>query len=145
MIQTRRILIADDEEEIRHLISRVLVGAGFEVNVAANGEQAWNDLHHEHYDLLVTDDEMPQLKGITLVERIRREGLSLPVIIASGSFSVDWGQTTPELHIAAVLPKPFDLFKLLDIIRSTLRSADEQDHGDRETLPERNPSLRPTR
>jgi CheY-like chemotaxis protein len=87
-IRGRRILVADDEG-MRRLISSVLAGVGFAVNAAADGEQAWEQLHHEHYDLLVTDNEMPRLAGIKLIERMREEGMGIPIIIASGSLSAE--------------------------------------------------------
>lgn len=59
----RRILVADDDEAIRYLISTVLADAGFDVNAASDGQQAWEALLHEHYDLLVTDSHMPRLTG----------------------------------------------------------------------------------
>ena len=74
----RRILVADDDEGTRHLISAVLAGAGFDVNAAADGQQAWEALLHEHYDLLVTDNEMPRLTGIQLIERICEAGIACP-------------------------------------------------------------------
>ena len=106
--------MADDDEGIRQLISTVLAHAGFEVNAASDGQQAWEALLHEHYDLLVTDNEMPRLPGIKLIERIREEGMSLPVIIASGTFPVERVRNDPQLQIAAVLPKPFRIPELLE-------------------------------
>ena len=120
--RTRRILVADDDEGIRHLISTVLARAGFDVNAAANGQQAWEALLHEHYDLLVTDNEMPQLAGMELIERIREAGMSLPVILASGTLSVERGRDYPPRPIAAVFPKPFDIFELLNAVRHVLQA-----------------------
>ena len=130
--RVQRILVADDEEDIRHLISSVLAGDGFDVNTASDGEQAWEALLHEHYDLLVTDNEMPRLMGIKLIERIRKEGMSLPVIMASGSLSVEGVRDYAELQIAAVIPKPFDICEFLTIVRIALRVSGEDataDHG----------------
>ena len=130
--RVQRILVADDEEDIRHLISSVLAGDGFNVNTASDGEQAWKALLHEHYDLLVTDNEMPRLTGIKLIERIRKEGMSLPVILASGSLSVEEVRDYAELQIAAVIPKPFDVYEFLTIVRIALRVSGEDataDHG----------------
>jgi DNA-binding NtrC family response regulator len=124
-VVTKRILVADDDEGIRHLISSALADDGFAVNAASDGEQAWEALHHEHYDLLVTDNEMPRLAGIKLIERIRKEGMSLPVIIASGTCSVERVRNDPQLQIAAVIPKPFDLLELLDTVRHALQESGE--------------------
>jgi CheY-like chemotaxis protein len=121
--RAQKILVVDDDEDIRLLISSVLTAAGFEVKVVSDGEQAWEGLLHERYDLLVTDLEMPRLPGMRLIEQIREAGMSLPVIIASGSFSLERVFSCPQLQIAAVIPKPFDILELLDTVRQVLRRA----------------------
>ena len=108
-------------------------GDGFDVNAAADGEEAWEALQHEHYDLLVTDNEMPRLTGIKLIERIRDAGMSLPVIVASGFFSTEGVRDYPQLQIAAVIPKPFDIWEFLKIVRITLRVSGEDATTDRGT------------
>jgi len=119
----QRILIADDDECMRDLVSLALTGDGYDVSATADGEQAWTELHHEHYDLLLTDNDMPRLQGLKLVERMRCEGMSLPVIIASGTCSGSAHEMVPELQIAAVLPKPFELSELLETVEGALRLA----------------------
>jgi CheY-like chemotaxis protein len=116
----RRILVADDDEVIRYLISTILDDADFNVDAASDGQQAWESLLHEHYDLLVTDNQMPRLAGIDLIERIRDAGRSLPVIVASGTFPVEQVRNDPQLQIAAVLPKPFCTSELLNTVRHVL-------------------------
>ena len=120
LIFAQRILVADDDPVIRRLISDVLVNNGFTVNTVSNGEQAWEALHHDHYDLLVTDNEMPHLTGIKLIERMHKAGMSLPVIIASGSFSVESLRDYPHLQIEAVIPKPFNKLEFLDTVKNVL-------------------------
>jgi CheY-like chemotaxis protein len=120
--RTRRILVADDDALIRQLMSSALSENGFEVNAVSDGEQAWDALCHEHYDLLVTDNEMPRLTGLKLVERIRDAGMSLPVIVASGTFSVERARNDPQLQFAAVIPKPFGLLEMLDAVKNVLAS-----------------------
>jgi CheY-like chemotaxis protein len=120
-----RILIADDDECIRELVTVALTRDGYDVSATADGEQAWTEMHHEHYDLLLTDNEMPRLQGVQLIERMRHEGLSLPVIVTSGTFSLHGNQTAPELDIAAVLPKPFELSELLKLVQDALHPAVE--------------------
>ena len=121
-IHPRRILVADDHEFIRQLVSTALVEDGFAVDCAADGEEAWEALRHEHYDLLVTDNEMPRLAGVNLIERIRSEGMSLPVIIASGTFPVERVRSDPQLQIAGALTKPFGIPQLLDSVHLVLPS-----------------------
>ena len=123
-LHPRRILVAEDEL-LRQLISSVLVDDGFAVDTAADGQEAWEALRDGHYDLLVTDNEMPHLPGIKLVERIREEGMSLAVIIASGTFPLVRMRNDPQLQIAAVLPKPFGTGELLNTVRQVLQASCE--------------------
>ena len=120
-IRKRRILVADDEEGIRHLLSVALTLAGFDVNLASDGEEAWDALSHEHYDLLITDNDMPRLAGMKLIERIRETGMPLPVIIASGSLSTASARESPQLRISAVLSKPFAIPELMTEVRGVFQ------------------------
>ena len=129
----QKILVADDEEDIRHLISSILAGDGFAVNAASDGEQAWEALLHEHYDLLVTDNEMPRLTGIKLIERIRDAGMSLPIAMVTGSMSVEGMRNYAQLQIAAVIPKPFDICEFLTIVRIALRVSRKEAAADQGT------------
>ena len=115
-----RILVADDEESIRQLISSILTDAGFEVGTAADGQEAWEALLCQHYDLLITDNEMPRLAGIELIKRMRWAGMITPVIIASGALSQASVSGFLRSQIAALLHKPFGIFELLTAVRHTL-------------------------
>jgi CheY-like chemotaxis protein len=121
----QRILVADDYEDARKLISKTLVCAGYEVDTAADGEAAWEALQHEHYDLLVTDNEMPRLAGMELVERIRKAGMSLPIIMASGALPEKGLRDHEHLQIAAAFTKPFDFWDFLHAVGKALRESVE--------------------
>lgn len=121
--QPRRILIADDDGACRELFAKVLAREGYCVREVADGEAAWVELHREHYDLLVTDNEMPKLSGVALIERMRQTGMNLPVVVASGSFSVEEARSKPDLQIAEILSKPFALEDLSEVVRDVLEGA----------------------
>jgi DNA-binding NtrC family response regulator len=125
LIRARRILIAEDDDIIRWIISNTLADDGYTVDATADGEEAWETLRHDAYDLLVTDNEMPRLTGIKLIERVRKAGMSLPVIVASGTFPMDRARDYPQLQIAAVIPKPFRKLEFLDAVRNVLSSNDD--------------------
>jgi CheY-like chemotaxis protein len=115
-----RILLAEDDPIICRLLSDLLVEDHFMVDVAFDGEQAWEALTHNHYDLLITDNQMPHLTGLELIERLRNEGMSLPVVVASGSFSLQSARRYPQLQITAVIPKPFGNVEFLKTVRNAL-------------------------
>jgi CheY-like chemotaxis protein len=144
-VRPRRILVADDDEAIRDLISTALAGAGFEVKAASDGQLAWEALVHERYDLLVTDNEMPHLPGIELIERIRDRGISVPIIIASGSFPMEKVREHPELQIAAALPKPFRIIELLNAVRQVFQPSIRNATADQRAPDRRQASLQSIR
>jgi DNA-binding response OmpR family regulator len=121
----RRILVADDDTFVRQAIFNALTRAGFDVNACSDGQQAWNTLLQDRYDLVVTDNEMPGLTGMQLIERIREAGLSLPIIVASGSLTTEGVTDYAQLHISAVLAKPFDIQELLTLVKVALRASSD--------------------
>lgn len=79
------ILVVDDSHTVREMERRLLVRSGYTVSTAQNGQEAWNLLRLNEYDLLISDVDMPQMNGIELVTRVRanpRLG-RMPVIILS--------------------------------------------------------------
>jgi DNA-binding NtrC family response regulator len=122
LIHARRILIAEDDDVIRWILSNTLADDGYVVSDAADGEEAWEALRHDAYDLLVTDNEMPRLTGLKLIERVRKAGMTLPVIVASGTFSAESVRDYPQLQIAAAIPKPFGKLEFLDAVRNVFSS-----------------------
>jgi two-component system sensor histidine kinase and response regulator WspE len=79
------ILVVDDSHTVREMERRLLVRAGYRVTTAQNGQEAWNLLRLNDYDLLVSDVDMPQMNGIELVTKVRENPRlgRMPVIILS--------------------------------------------------------------
>ncbi len=83
--RSKRVLVVDDSISVRELERQLLAAAGYEVEVAIDGEDAWLTLQHSEFDLMVTDVDMPRLDGIALTRSVRQESRlrNLPVIIVS--------------------------------------------------------------
>ncbi len=81
----KRILAVDDSLTVRELERKLLQSQGYIVETAVDGMDAWNTIRHGHYDLLVTDVDMPRMDGIELVTLIRKDPKlrTLPVMIVS--------------------------------------------------------------
>ena len=84
-----RILVVEDEPDIRRLNAEVLKSFGYEVDTAEDGMAGWKTLHAvrhapESYALLITDHDMPGLTGLALVKKLRAARMALPVIMATG-------------------------------------------------------------
>ncbi|MDB6129982.1 MAG: Single-stranded DNA-binding protein [Verrucomicrobiales bacterium] len=80
-----RILVVDDSLTVRELERKLLEARGYQVDVAVDGMEGWNSLRTTHYDLVVTDVDMPRMDGIALVTLIRKDSRfqELPVMIVS--------------------------------------------------------------
>ncbi|HEY9600775.1 MAG TPA: hybrid sensor histidine kinase/response regulator [Allocoleopsis sp.] len=83
--QPQRILVVDDSITVREVERKLLENHGYQVDIAVNGMDAWNAIRTGHYDLVVTDVDMPRLNGIELVSQMKSHPSlkSLPVIIVS--------------------------------------------------------------
>ncbi|QJA05510.1 hybrid sensor histidine kinase/response regulator [Thermosulfurimonas marina] len=81
--EPRRILYAEDSTFYAGLVRNYLEAAGFEVDLASNGREAWEKLQQESYDLLITDIEMPEMDGIELAKKVRSDERfrNLPVMV----------------------------------------------------------------
>ncbi len=77
-----RILLAEDSTFYRNLLSSYLTGAGYEVVEAEDGQKAWEIFQSDHFDLVITDIEMPRMNGFELTRKIRNEGANedIPII-----------------------------------------------------------------
>jgi CheY-like chemotaxis protein len=117
------VLFVDDDPAIRALGKAVLTRAGYAVDFAADGAEAWEALAAMDYDLLVTDHQMPRMTGLELAVQVRRAGMRLPIIMTSGSFDPTREVACAWLNLAAFLPKPFTIGSLLDAVARVLPSA----------------------
>jgi CheY-like chemotaxis protein len=120
---TRRfILVADDDASLRDTVAQVLIDAGFETDTARDGEEAWQAITKTKYDLLITDHEMPRLKGLELVERLRTFPDAPSCILISGSLPRAEWILKETVYPAAFLAKPFTVPELIETIFSLLGS-----------------------
>jgi two-component system response regulator MprA len=119
-----RILVVDDDPLIRRFDIEVLVRSGYEVDAAADGAAAWQALNADSYDLLVTDNDMPNVSGLELLKKLRAARMALPVIMATGTMPKEEFNRHPWLRPAATLLKPYTVEELLGIVTEVLRTAD---------------------
>lgn len=109
------IVIAEDDDDIRAILTDVLVSEGYRVLDASDGAAALDLVEREQPDLLLTDNMMPQLAGVDLIARIyARQGQELPIILLSAA------PPGPVPTPARFLAKPFDLTQLLGLVRNLL-------------------------
>jgi DNA-binding response OmpR family regulator len=120
----QRILVAEDDEDIRRLNAEVLSSSGYKVDAAADGAIAWDTLKLNNYDLLVTDHKMPKLTGVELLKKMRAARIALPVILISGTIPTKELSRHPWLQIDATLLKPYSPDELLAVVKKVLFATD---------------------
>ena len=122
------ILYVDDDAAVRHLYGKILLQAGYGVDLAGDGHAGWEALQRKKYELLITDHDMPQLTGLELAVRARGAGMELPIIIASGCTWLANTDAYAWLRLSPSLQKPFTPDDLLQTVEAVLLAAPVADH-----------------
>ena len=117
-----RVLIVDDERDMRELLARMLEGVGFEVVKASSGEEALGVADTTRVDLVITDLWMPGINGVELLQELDRRHLGAEVIVLSGHVTEGTRQKMDSLGAFAVLTKPFEPRELLSTVREAVKS-----------------------
>ena len=113
-----RILIADDEEGLRELLTDLLTEEGYAAESVTNGSAVLERLEAgENYDLLLLDLKMPGVSGIDLLERLRAAGNMVPVIMVTGYGTSSSAIRAMQIGAYDYLMKPFDNEEVLVVIR----------------------------
>lgn len=116
-----RILVVEDEKRILDFVERGLTGAGYQVDLAENGRTAIDKLHSVDYDLLILDLMLPDMDGLTVLEKSRNRKVNPPVLILSARGDVDDRVKGLEQGADDYLVKPFAFVELLARVRALLR------------------------
>jgi len=122
-----RVLIIDDDEQIRVLLEQMMQWAGFEVAVAENGKIAMRLQQENPADLVITDLIMPEQEGLETISRLKKEYKGIKIIAISGG-----GRIGPEAYLPAALElgadkvfsKPFDVQEIVDTVQRLLNPSE---------------------
>lgn len=135
-MSTSKVLVVDDEEDIRALIQEILSDEGHSVTVAADAGEARAARAKNDFDLVLLDIWMPDTDGITLLREWSESGqLGCPVVIMSGHGTVDAAVEATRLGAFDFVEKPLSLAKLLRTVEAALESADKQSRSVYAALP----------
>jgi DNA-binding NtrC family response regulator len=121
---TRQILVIDDDPAVRELVARTIERAGFRADTAKDGENGWDALRNAAYDLVITDNEMPGLTGLKLIERIRSVSIEPPCILISGNPTEVDSILIERVGPCAFLAKPFLPAVLIETVYGLLLHGD---------------------
>lgn len=116
-----RVLAIDDDRLIRMELELVLGREGLDVDTAASGADALACLGRQHYDLVVTDMDLPDATGLEVLRRIRRADPAIRVILLTGSSSLVSADEAAAAGAVALVLKPFEFQELLREVRHALQ------------------------
>ena len=114
------VMVVDDEEKVRHYLSRLLEKRGFQVAAAADGQAALSLLAQQDFDIVLLDVLMPGMDGLSVLKEIKRRKPLTEVIIVTGNASVDIGVTGLQLGATDYLLKPINLESLFTCMHEAL-------------------------
>ena len=117
MSSSIKLLIVDDEVKFLESIAQRLEMRDFDVTTATNGPDAVDIAKDEKFDLALLDLKMPGMDGQQVLEILKKEHRFLEVIILTGHGSVDSAVECTKLGAFSYLPKPYELDKLLEVLR----------------------------
>lgn len=114
-VEGGHVLLTDDDEGLRIVLSIALRGKGFAVDVAANSTEALQKFREGHYDWVITDIDMPGMNGLELVKQVKEIVPSVRVIVITGS------GPPPDprlLRVEGIFEKPIDARKMAHYLRN---------------------------
>jgi len=122
-----RVLVVDDERAVRESLRRALELEGYQVELAADGEDALERLGADPADAAILDVLMPGIDGLEVCRRLRADGNSVPVLMLTARAELDSRVAGLDAGADDYLPKPFALAELLARLRALLRRAGNGD------------------
>src|ERR1700677_3524263 len=116
-----RLLVAEDDEGLRSVLQRGLRESGYAVDTAYDGELALRYLDTYEYEVAILDWRMPKVSGLEVVQRLRRRGSALPVLMLTARDTARDRVTGLDEGADDYLVKPFDFSELLARVRALQR------------------------
>ena len=129
-----RLLVVDDEQNIRRSLAMILGGAGFEVFDAASGEDALASLGQRDVDAVFLDVKLPGIDGIETLRRLRETHATLPVVMISGHATIERAVEATRLGAFDFVEKPFSRERILNLARNACGAKAAAPASDRDEL-----------
>jgi DNA-binding NtrC family response regulator len=116
-----KILVVDDEKNVRVLFERILAKEGYEVECAASGSEAMDKLANNSFDLVVTDLKMEGIDGLDLIRKGKKTNQAIPFILISGYGTAQTAVSAAQEGADVYLMKPIDMKDLKLAVKRALR------------------------
>ena len=118
------ILLVEDEAKFANILKKGLQQSGYEVDLAGDGEEGYEKVRNNHYDLILLDLMLPKISGLDLIRKIRECKPAIPIIAVTAKSSVDDRVQGLNLGCDDYLAKPFSFAELLARIQVQVRRGD---------------------
>jgi two-component system response regulator QseB len=120
-LDAARILLVEDDAELRSMLQRLLTAEGYHVTAVADGQAGLHRALVDHYHAMIIDRGLPAIDGLELTARLRGQGITTPVLILTAYGSVADRVAGLDAGAEDYLVKPFDIDELLARVRALLR------------------------
>ncbi len=120
MSEKNRVLVVDDEEALRTVLSGELMSEGYEVRSAGDGDEAIATLEKERFDLVLLDIKMPRVTGFEVLKHIKEKYSDTKVVMLTGFADLKNAIESKKLGAEDFVSKPYDLVDLLTTIERVL-------------------------
>ena len=122
-VASTRILVVDDDAEVRDILNKVLTQAGYEVRLATNGREALEQVRSHPPQLIILDLSMPEMNGFEVMSalRVNPEWAKIPVVVVTAMA----GHSAAHLGVRGTLTKPFNIVDVQAAVRLALRTPKE--------------------
>jgi len=121
----KRVLVVEDDDTGRDMLSVLLVHAGYNVHPVSDGQEALSEMKRRHFDVVITDYRMPRLDGMKFLSLSRIEWPETPVVMVSGDHP-DMADAAVRQGAFAWLQKPYEPKILLEIVLGATRASQEK-------------------
>jgi len=129
-VDPRHLLIIDDEENMRHMLSNLLKKSGYRIETASNGHEGLEMVDQREYDFILCDLKMPNMNGMEFLISAREKVGSTPIIMMSAYGSIDTAVEAIKLGAYDYISKPFKT----DEVHIVLKKAEERERLKRENI-----------
>lgn len=122
-----KILVVDDEADIRDLVKEILQDEGYQVETAASAKEAYQELSKAKFDCVLLDIWMPEVDGITLLKDWAQTGkLKMPVLMMSGHGTVETAVEATRLGASDFIEKPLSMAKLITSVEKAIKASPQR-------------------
>ena len=123
-MENSKILLVDDDQDIRDILRVFLEGLGYIIEEAENGIAALKILRNDEIDLVITDIQMPEMSGISLLEKIKEYNQDIPVIVITGFPTIDVAVGAMKRGASDFITKPFKMAQIEMVVKRVIINRD---------------------